>query len=306
MTVQAAPLIVGIDGSERSRDALALAALLADPGQQVLLVHVHPYGRLSSLLSRGDYERLAREVAHSALTVVQDSAGPAAPGDIRLVANPSPAAGLQAIAQETGASLIVVGSSHRSGIGRVLAGSVAESVLAGAPVPVAVAPRGHAGADPRLATIGCGFDGSPESHQALGWAAAVARRRRARLNVLAVFTQMAFGGVSTTGALGYQSANDVLRHQLDRSASEAVASLGNGIEASASLLDGDPAIELAEASADLDLLVLGSRGYGPVRTVLLGSVSRALVRYSACPVVVVPRGAITKSQAGDELSVAQL
>jgi hypothetical protein len=38
-----APLIVGVDGSERSRDALALAVQLAEPGQGILLAHVHPY-----------------------------------------------------------------------------------------------------------------------------------------------------------------------------------------------------------------------------------------------------------------------
>ena len=67
------------------------------------------------------------------------------------------------------------------------------------------------------------------------------------------------------------------------------------MEASGRLLDGDAVGELAEASAELDLLVLGSRGYGPVRRVLFGSVSRALARYAACPVVVVPRGADPQS-----------
>jgi nucleotide-binding universal stress UspA family protein len=43
------------------------------------------------------------------------------------------------------------------------------------------------------------------------------------------------------------------------------------------------------ATIDLDLLVLGSRGYGPVRTVLLGSVSGTLVREGACSVVVLPQ-----------------
>lgn len=47
---QSTPLVVGVDGSERSRDALALAAGLADPGQQLLLTRVHDYGRLSILL----------------------------------------------------------------------------------------------------------------------------------------------------------------------------------------------------------------------------------------------------------------
>ena len=48
--------------------------------------------------------------------------------------------------------------------------------------------------------------------------------------------------------------------------------------------------ELIEASVDIDVPVLGSRDYGPIRTVLLGIVSRALVRSAGCPVVVVPRG----------------
>jgi nucleotide-binding universal stress UspA family protein len=53
---------------------------------------------------------------------------------------------------------------------------------------------------------------------------------------------------------------------------------------------GDPAAVLAEASADrLDLLVLGSRDYGPVRSVLLGGVGHAVLRAAACPVIVVPR-----------------
>jgi nucleotide-binding universal stress UspA family protein len=56
------------------------------------------------------------------------------------------------------------------------------------------------------------------------------------------------------------------------------------------VLEGDAASELAAASAELDLLVLGSRGYGSVRSALLGSVSRALVRSAACPVVVLPAG----------------
>jgi hypothetical protein len=50
---QSAPIVVGVDGSERSRDALALATRLADPGQHLLLTHVHGYGRLSNLLSGG-------------------------------------------------------------------------------------------------------------------------------------------------------------------------------------------------------------------------------------------------------------
>jgi nucleotide-binding universal stress UspA family protein len=292
--VNVAPLIVGVDGSERSADALALAARLAEPGQRLVLAHVHPYGQLSDLLSGDDYARLVREVAESTISAAQEMLHPGTERAMQLVANRSPAAGLHDLAAEQGAALIVVGSSHRSGLGRVFAGSVAESVLAGAPVPVAVAARGLAGVQDSVRIVGCGFDGSPEAHEALGWAADIARRRRARVDVLAVHARMAFGGVSTAGALGYQSANDTIRRTLEKRMSDAIASLADGAEFSGRLLDGDPATELVKASSELDLLVIGSRGYGPVRTVLLGSVSRTLVREGACSVVVLPRGATTK------------
>jgi nucleotide-binding universal stress UspA family protein len=55
----------------------------------------------------------------------------------------------------------------------------------------------------------------------------------------------------------------------------------------------DPATVLAdEASAGLDLLVVGSRGYGPVRRIVLGSVVARLLRLAPCPVLVLPRGAV--------------
>jgi nucleotide-binding universal stress UspA family protein len=287
-------LIVGVDGSERSRDALDLAVQLAEPGQRVVLAHIHPYGELSDLLSGEDYERLVREVAESTLSAARDTLDPATERAMQLVPNRSPAAGLHDLAAEKGAALIVVGSSHRSGLGRVFAGSVAESVLAGSPVPVAVAPRGLADSEESIRVVGGGFDGSPEAHEALGWAADVARRRRARLEVLAVYPRIAFGGVSSAGAFGYQSADDTLRRTFEKQMRDAIASLGNGIEVSGRLLDGDPATALVKASTELDLLALGSRGYGPVRAVLLGSVSRALVREGACSVVVLPRGASAK------------
>jgi nucleotide-binding universal stress UspA family protein len=117
MTPETTPLVVGIDGAERSLDALVLAAQLANPDQHVLLSHVRRSGRPSNV------------------TALQEFLDPATAREMRMVSDSSPARGLQAIAEETGAALIVVGSSHRSGIGRVFAGSVAESLLAGAPVP---------------------------------------------------------------------------------------------------------------------------------------------------------------------------
>jgi Universal stress protein family len=77
---------------------------------------------------------------------------------------------------------------------------------------------------------------------------------------------------------------------LEERTREAIDSLPDGDRVDGQVLDGDVASQFIAASAELDLLVLGPRGYGPVRSVLLGSVSRALGRPAACPVVVVPRG----------------
>ncbi len=57
------------------------------------------------------------------------------------------------------------------------------------------------------------------------------------------------------------------------------------------LEEGDPAEALAARSAGLDLLLLGSRGYGPLRRVLLGGVAGEVIRRASCPVVVTPRSA---------------
>ena len=62
------------------------------------------------------------------------------------------------------------------------------------------------------------------------------------------------------------------------------------------IVDADPASVVAKASEDADLVVMGSRGYGPVRRVLLGGVASAVLREAACPVIVTARSAIGEDQ----------
>jgi nucleotide-binding universal stress UspA family protein len=80
----------------------------------------------------------------------------------------------------------------------------------------------------------------------------------------------------------------IMRERLD----QAVASLPDDVRVQATLVEGRAESALAEiAVEDGGLLVLGSRAYGPIRRVLLGSVSMALVRSAPCPVIVHPRPA---------------
>jgi nucleotide-binding universal stress UspA family protein len=71
---------------------------------------------------------------------------------------------------------------------------------------------------------------------------------------------------------------------------EAVSRLPSELETEAVFLTGDPAHELAGQTGTLDLLITGSRGYGPLRAVLAGGVTGPVLRDAACPVVVLPRG----------------
>jgi nucleotide-binding universal stress UspA family protein len=282
-------VIVGVDASQRSRDALALGQALNEPGGRLLIVYAHAFGELSGLLTEGDEERLVREAAESVARQAHEVLDDATEREMRIVAERSPAAALQQLALEAEAGLIVVGSSERSGPGKVLAGSVAEALLSGAPVPVAVAPDGYASATrPSAGVIGCAFDGSAEAKHALRYAAELAARLGANIHIIGVHQRVSFG-VSVSGTLGYRSANDALREALQAKLDEARDHLDSGAGATTLLLEGPVAATLITQSAKLDLLVAGSRGYGPVRRVLVGSVSRALVREASCPVVVVPR-----------------
>jgi nucleotide-binding universal stress UspA family protein len=139
--------------------------------------------------------------------------------------------------------------------------------------------------------VGCGFDGSPESQRALAWAADLARAASARLRVLSVYEPTPSTSLAVGGGLATASINDVLRRERQKELTQALAALDPDIDASEKLLDGDARDLLARESGELELLVVGSRGNGPLGAVLLGSVSSALVRSAQSPLVVVPRPA---------------
>ncbi len=282
-------VIVGVDGSDASRDALAVGQTLG-PKAGLLVAHVHPFEQFSSLMEPDEYDSLVRETADSVFAHAREILDDATERELRLVSERSPAEGLGSLAADAGAALVVVGSSRRSRLARVLAGSVAEDLLSGAPVPIAVAPRGFADAEHAVhAAVGCAYDGSAESEAALRLAIELAQDLDARLRVISVHQRIPFGQVSVTGALGYRSPNDAMRDALQQRLAQATSTIPDGLHVEARLLDGEPAETHIGESQTLDVLVAGSRGYGPVRTVLLGSVSRALVRDAACPVVVSPR-----------------
>ncbi|MEA2357278.1 MAG: hypothetical protein QOI62_538 [Solirubrobacteraceae bacterium] len=215
--------------------------------------------------------------------------------DCRRLQGVSAARALHEAAEEEDAGLLVVGSSHRSVPGRVLAGSTAERLLHGAPCPIAVAPKAWTPERP-LATIGVAYAHGEEGRQALHGAHALARRLGATLRVIAVVkvTLRMFGETepSVAGQRGKRREDVEGEHKAraERELRQLVAELDGDVPIDVDVFVGDPADVLVELSERLDLLVCGSRGYGPLRAVLLGSVSRRVVAEAHCPVIVLPRG----------------
>ena len=267
-------LLIGTDGSERSADAIALGALLAPVlDAEPVLLYAQPDGDRDSLLGDGEYEQL-----------VCGAIG------LMVVADRSPAAALQTVAERDTVAAIVLGSSHRAPLGRVMPGGVAQRLLAGAPCPVVVAPAGFAARQPLgLGSIGCGFDGSAEASKALCTAARLARANTGPLVVIAVHERLAFGQLSVLGEGASTTVNRRLRAELAERLRRAVDETGLGADATARVREGDAASTLAAESADLGLLVVGSRGWDPRGSVLLGSVATRLLQMASCPVMVVPR-----------------
>ncbi len=190
--------------------------------------------------------------------------------------------------------MIVVGSSPRGARRRISPGSTGERLLHGASVPVAVAPRGQRDrpADTPVRRIGVAFLDTPEAHEALRVAAELAQHTGASLTVYTVVAPRAEVFAPFSGRASEESFLAGVREQARAALDRALATLPEGVEAADELLEGDVVDELAALDErECDLLVCGSRGYGPVRRVLLGGVLRKLIRRAACPLVVVPRGA---------------
>jgi nucleotide-binding universal stress UspA family protein len=294
-------ILVGVDGTASAEDALAFARKLAGAtGATLRLAMAFPYDETPSRASNEAFREALRADAQATLDGLGDGSTPK-----EAVADLSPAHALHVLAEESGAALVVVGSTHRGAVGRVLPGSTGERLLHGATCPVAIAPHGyreHAGAPIR--TIGVGFDASLESLSALDAACDLARRFGAALRVIRVFDATEVGTPGLTVGPAYHEVYEETEKRQREDLERSVASLADDISAEAVFLTGNVADELVEQSHAVDLLVVGSRGYGPLRAVLLGGVSHALVRSAACPVIVLPHGVHTGLALGGELAAA--
>ena len=280
-------ILIGVDGSERSEDAVAFGRMLAlAAGAPIVLargIHAH--------------DTSSREDAEAALIRLAAPLDDVGPVELRAVANRSGAHALQEIAEQEDIGIIVIGSSHTGRLGRVLPGSTAERLLHGAPCPVAVVPLGYrTHGTPQHPVVGCGYRPTEDGEAALGAAEELALALSASLRVVHVVEPLSLLYGTGEVPLNLPEIDASVRAEAERTLSERVARLSADLEADGTQHVGRPADVLAGLSETVDLLVVGSRGYGPIKAVLVGGVSGQVIRSAACPVVVVPRRA--RSAAG--------
>jgi nucleotide-binding universal stress UspA family protein len=260
-------VLVGVNGTPTGRDAIALADRLCARGGRLTLANIvlmptPTYRNFHmSPVGKDRFEMLERE---------RDATGVTA--ELTGMFAASVGSGLQQLGLDCDADLLVVGSSSTGPVRRVLVGDDARGTVAGASCPVAVAPHDYAEQADEIETVGVAYNGGAEAEAALAVAREVAAAHGARLLALTVVTPIA-------GAM-----RDV--PTLERAARDSLRQF-EGVEGRVAV--GTAAGELAAFGDELDLLVVGSRGHGPVRRLILGSTSVQLTREARCALLIIPR-----------------
>lgn len=273
-------VIVGVDGAEGGRDAIALAKLLRAEDGELTFAYVYNGDEHVWRGSSAAYDAVEIERSRELLERERNRAGI----DARLRWRGSPSVGreLHELAEATGADLLVIGSSRRGRLDRVLLGDDTRASLNGAPCAVAIAPAGYAGHTVTWREIGVGYNGSPESEHALGVARGLAVAHGAKLSAFEAVPLPAY-----LFSAPIPPDDDTIEELVD-AARQRVAAI-EAVEPHAAY--GLAADELELYSSSLDLLVIGSRSYGPLGRLMHGSTAQRLARTARCPLLVLTRAA---------------
>lgn len=274
-------VLVGVDGRPGGRDAIALARQLAEPAPQLTLAHVYGgawmIGRAAALI-------LAAGADYSEQLLAREAAATAAPEDLVSWPSRSVGRGLHELAELKAIDLLVVGSTRRGIVETVLTGDHTVASLNGASCAVAIAPTGYAEHERRLDKLGVGDDGSEESEQALQAARELAARHGSTISALSVVSLQSIPNGDADPPASWTGVTARLIEEERRR----LQSL-EGVDGDA--VYGEPGDELLRFGEQVDLLIVGSRGYGPVGRLFNGSTSTFLARHAQCPLLVLPRRA---------------
>jgi nucleotide-binding universal stress UspA family protein len=276
-------VLIGYDGTTGGLDAIALATTMAEPDAEFLLVDVLPAVGLFAIRTRRLEDEEPPQSQGFFLEALRDLSGSQV--ETRTYVANSAAHVLTALAEDEGFDLIAIGPCHPGVVGRILLGSVGAGLMHGAAAPVAAAPRGYREPDPRsIREIAVAWDGSPEAREATLHAEALARRESARLRLITVDVRQ----TTLPGTIGWEP---LVPKSPEEICDEGIGSVAPDIDVVGKVIGGGSiASAIAEdCGSDVDLIVVGSRGYGALGRVIIGSVATGLLHHASCPVLTVPR-----------------
>ncbi len=272
-------VLVGVDGRPAGRDAILLARHLSDPGARLTLAFVRAGAT-------------AEDVADSQEMLERERAATDTSAELLSLDCHGPGRALHEQAELQGADLLVVGSCSRGTLGRAMLRDDTRAALDGAPCAVAVAAHGYAEQNSAIREVGVGYDGSSGGVTALEVARDLAESTGAKIHALEVVSLplAAYGGpMAPTGAY------------IDEMLAEAKGRLAELGDVDGRAVHGLAGEELARFGDDLDILLVGSRGYGPVRRMVSGSTSFYLERHARCSLLVLTRDPHIDAVATDAL-----
>ena len=292
-------VIVPLDGSELSQHAVSLATTLARARRgSITLVHVVDEPAFSDLPPAMTVEDRAN--AEQYLAFVAASIGEGVKVETRILTG-NPTEELLRFADRTPEAMIAMSSHGRGGFGRVMFGSVADKVIRGSKVPVALVRDEHSVRNENLRTILVPLDGSPLSETALPYATELAAGTGATLALVRVidpFWQAAF--VAEVPESVYLSQQQIEKLE-EQSRAEARAALdamatqlrSDGLRVVWEVRSGRPADEIARVAetTDADLILISTHGRGGFRRWAFGSVTNELLHRGTTPILAIPPGA---------------
>ncbi|MBB6118153.1 universal stress protein [Nocardiopsis algeriensis] len=291
-------IIVGVDGTDSSRHALEWAAhqavlrglglrivsataLAAQVG--VFAPHTGVGGTPPDEVGTGDAERLLAYAEDWVLRLFPELAVQTRLSYAR------PVEALLAEASSEGAAAVVVGSRGLSGLVAAFIGSVGIELAARSPVPVVVLPHEHAAAHGVRGRVIVGLDGSGPSRRALDFAIAQADFAGTELVAVTAW-QPLVAFAAATGPIPPELFDDTTAAEAARQAVEeelVEARLRHPeVSVRTAVVRAHPVVALLEEATPADLIVVGSRGRGGFRGLLLGSVSHSVLHGAKGPVAI--------------------
>lgn len=285
----AGQIVVAAHADEEARhDALALGVTLAralDAALVLAAVWASHLGLEDRVHAGARSDELDREL---------EALRAEAPADVVTTAYrlgaPTVVDGLHRIVEDVRADVLVLGPPHPRRLGRFGRADVALGAIHDAPCAVAVAPAGLRDV-PQGARrdVVAAWDASPEARAALEAAVELVRGTGGTLLVVHVLDLLMRAMDHPWGAPPPQEWFDDVRDAGAETLAEALLIVGDRVPAVSRLLEGPPGPQLAAAAQDAAMLVMGSRGRGALRRLVLGSVAAGLLHHARTPLVVLPR-----------------